>query len=255
MPRGVGPAGRMLLPAPSWAGPEDGSTVRVGTMGSDDDFLTEQIAYYRARAPEYDQVYAAREDLRGLLALADDLPIVGDVLELACGTGQWTRVLAAQAASVTAVDAAPEALAVARAHVASPGVRFIEADVFDWQPPRRYDTVFFAFWLSHIPPSRLPGFWNTVAATLAPRGKAIFVDNGPGEASSERVLADQAVPAVLRQLDDGTQYRVVKVFHDAGTLSDDLTALGWTVRIRSVGGKFIVGVAEPPARPGEERTA
>jgi SAM-dependent methyltransferase len=222
-------------------------------MGSDDEaLLAEQMAYYRAGAAEYDRVYAEREDLQALLAAVDGLPIVGDVLELACGTGQWTRALAARAHSVTAVDAAAEVLALARARTASPSVQFIQADVFEWQPPRRYDTVFFAFWLSHVPPARLPDFWNTVAATLAPRGKAIFIDDGPAEAASEEVLADQPVPAVLRRLDDGSQYRIVKVFHDARTLTGDLTALGWSVRVRPVHGNFIVGIAEPPTNPGLE---
>ncbi len=228
----------------------------VGVMGSGDDaFLAEQIAYYRAGAAEYDRPYAQREDLQGLLAVADDLPIAGDVLELACGTGQWTPLLAARARSVTAVDAAAEVLALARARTASFGVRFIQADVFDWQPPRRYDTVFFAFWLSHVPPTRLPGFWNTVAAALAPGGKAIFIDDGPAEAASEEVLADQPVPAVLRRLEDGSQYRIVKVFHDARTLTGDLTALGWSVRVQPVDGNFIVGIAEPPGNIPGRRTA
>ncbi|MGW2510091.1 class I SAM-dependent methyltransferase [Streptomyces scopuliridis] len=217
-------------------------------MDSDDDaLLAEQMAYYRAGAAQYDRPYAEREDLRELPAAAEGLPIVGDVLELACGTGQWTPLLAARARSVTAVDAATEVLAFARARTGSPSVQFIQADVFEWQPPRRYDTVFFAFWLSHVPPARLPDFWNTVAAALAPGGRAIFIDDGPAEAAKEEVLADQSVPTAVRRLDDGSQYRIVKVFHDARTLTDDLTALGWSVRIRPVAGNFIVGIAEPPA--------
>jgi hypothetical protein len=41
----------------------------------------------------------------------------------------------------------------------------------------------------------------------------------------------------------------VKVFHDARTLTDDLTALGWSVSIRPMAGNFI-GIAEPPTTPG-----
>lgn len=215
----------------------------------DDALLAEQMAYYRAGAAEYDRPYAEYEDLQRLLAVVEDLPIAGDVLELACGTGQWTPLLAARAHSVTAVDAATEVLALARARTTSPTVRFLEADLFEWQPPRRYDTVFFAFWLSHVPPTRLPDFWNTVAAALAPGGKAIFIDDGPAAATYEEVLANQSAPAALRRLDDGSQYRIVKVFHDAQTLTDDLTALGWSVGIRPVGGNFI-GIAEPPVTPG-----
>jgi demethylmenaquinone methyltransferase/2-methoxy-6-polyprenyl-1,4-benzoquinol methylase len=215
-------------------------------MRDDDDaLLREQVDYYRAGAGEYDRVYVEREDIRGLLALFDDFPVVGDVLELACGTGQWTRLLATRARSVTAIDAAPEVLAIARERTASRSVAFIQADVFAWHPARRYDTVFFAFWLSHVPPSRLPAFWNTVASALAPHGRAIFIDTGPGEAAGEEVLAGQAVPAVRRRLDDGSEHRIVKVFHDADQLTGDLAALGWAARIRPAGGNFIVGIAHP----------
>jgi SAM-dependent methyltransferase len=188
------------------------------------------------------------EVLQELLAVADGLSTVGDVLELACGTGQWTSRLAARAQSVTAVDAAAEVLTLARARTASPTVRFVEADLFEWKSPERYDTVFFAFWLSHVPPTRLPEFWNTVAAALAPGGKAIFIDDGPAAAANEEVLANQPTPAALRRLDDGSQYRIVKVFHDARTLTEDLTALGWSVSIRPMAGNFI-GIAEPPTTP------
>ena len=59
--------------------------------------LAEQLAYYRAGAAEYDRQYAEYEDLRELLTVVDELPIAGDVLEPACGTGQWTPRLAARA--------------------------------------------------------------------------------------------------------------------------------------------------------------
>jgi SAM-dependent methyltransferase len=210
----------------------------------DEALLAEQLAYYRAGAAEYDRPYAEYEELRALPAAVDDLPIAGHVLELACGTGQWTPLLATRAHSVTAVDGASEVLALARARTAPFTVEFVEADLFTWQPPRRYDTVFFAFWLSHVPPRRLPAFWNTVAGALAPGGRAIFIDDGPAMAAQEEVVADHPVPAAVRRLDDGSKYRIVKVFHDARTLTDDLTALGWSVRIRTVAGNFI-GIAEP----------
>ncbi|MFK4182769.1 class I SAM-dependent methyltransferase [Streptomyces sparsogenes] len=215
----------------------------------DDALLAEQVAYYRAGAAEYDRPYAEREELRELLTVVDELPVEGNVLELACGTGQWTPRLAARARSVTAVDVAGEVLALARARTACPTVEFVQADLFEWQPPRRYDTVFFAFWLSHVPPRRLPGFWNTVAAALAPGGKAIFIDDGPAVAEEEEVLTGLPAPAALRRLGDGSEYRIVKVFHDARALTDDLAARGWSVRVRPVAGNY-VGVAEPPPPDG-----
>lgn len=238
------PAGRPQTPVPSVRGCK---LAMVGPMGSDDEsLLVEQLAYYRAGAAEYDRAYAAREDLRQLLTLVDSLPIAGDVLELACGTGQWTPALAARARSVTAVDASPEVLDIARERTASARVRFVQADMFRWRPARRYDTVFFAFWLSHVPPSRLPAFWDTVAAALAPHGKAVFIDDGPPEAAREDVLVRQPVPAVRRRLGDGSEHRVVKVFHHPDTLAADLTARGWSVHTQTEAGTFLVAVAEPP---------
>src|SRR5207244_11771731 len=79
---------------------------------------------------------------------------VGRVLELACGTGLWTGRLAAHADHVTAVDAAPEALEIARMKVSAVNVDYVEADVFAWEPDRRYDVCFFSFWLSHVPGER-----------------------------------------------------------------------------------------------------
>jgi SAM-dependent methyltransferase len=217
----------------------------------DDALLAEQRAYYRAHAAGYDEPYARYAALRELPAVIDDLPIAGDVLELACGTGQWTRRLAERARSVTAVDASTEMLALARARAASPDVRFLQADLFHWQPPRRYDTVFFAFWLSHVPPARLDDFWDTVAAALAPGGKAVFVDDGPAAAAYEDVLVDQPAPAALRRTRDGSQFRIVKVFRDARTLTDGLTALGWSVTVRSTAA-HVIGVAEPPGTSGRK---
>jgi ubiquinone/menaquinone biosynthesis C-methylase UbiE len=95
----------------------------------DDDvqaLVAEQVAYYRARAPDYDDVYLGKDWDRCI----QELPTAGDVLELACGSGHWTRLLAARARSVTAIDAAPEMLALARQRAKDLPVEFIPADVF-----------------------------------------------------------------------------------------------------------------------------
>jgi demethylmenaquinone methyltransferase/2-methoxy-6-polyprenyl-1,4-benzoquinol methylase len=112
----------------------------------------EQIAYYRARAAEYDltsygDVHSAGQRIAALVRY---LRPGGDLLEIACGTGMWTRHLADCAATVTAVDAAPEMITLARQRVTADNVTFVTADILTWAPPQRYDTIFFAFWLSHV---------------------------------------------------------------------------------------------------------
>jgi 2-polyprenyl-3-methyl-5-hydroxy-6-metoxy-1,4-benzoquinol methylase len=120
-----------------------------------DPLLAEQVAYYRARAAEYDETSPVPGDdaSRGELEEAlESFAPRGQVLEFACGTGQWTTLLARHASELTALDASPEMLAVASSRVPHDRVRFIEADLFTWQPDGRYDPVFFSAWLSHVPP-------------------------------------------------------------------------------------------------------
>jgi SAM-dependent methyltransferase len=144
--------------------------------------VAEQIAYYRAHAPTTTSPTLARTGT----SCIEELPVAGDVLELACGTGHWTPLLAARAHSVTALDAAPEVLALARRRVRGLPVEFIQTDVFTWQPSRRFDTVFFAFWLTHVPPARFAAFWSMVDRALAPGGWVCFIDDRDRERANER---------------------------------------------------------------------
>ena len=76
----------------------------------------EMLAYYRARAPLMEYGGLSPEVERVLAAYAayfGDKLAHRNVLEVACGTGFWTRKLALQARSVVATDAAPEMLAIA----------------------------------------------------------------------------------------------------------------------------------------------
>src|SRR5438034_11351371 len=142
---------------------------------------------------------------------------------------------------MTAVEAAPEALPRARQRVRGLPVEFVQADVFAWQPPRRYDTVFFAFWLTHVPPARFAAFWSMVDMALAPGGWACFIDDSDQQRTGERFVPDQATPAVWRPLRDGTQHRVVKVYYTPGELVARLAGLGWSADVRETSNPLLVG--------------
>jgi SAM-dependent methyltransferase len=207
--------------------------------------LAEQIAYYRARADEYDEtgVVDAEEEGRRLQAALQDFRPQGHVLELACGTGQWTGQLAASAQSVTAVDASPEVLAINRRKVSSPRVRYVEADLFNWRPVESYDTVFFAFWLSHVPPERFDAFWALVSDCLVPGGRVFLIEDRPSMAAQERGPSGEPAYVVERELLDGRTYRAIKAFREPKALRRQLSALGWEIDIENVGRHFYYGTA------------
>jgi len=75
--------------------------------------------YYRARAPEYEQIYyrddaQRRSELEAEAATLRKVTEGKNVLELACGTGYWTKIMSEVAISITAVDLAPQAQVISR---------------------------------------------------------------------------------------------------------------------------------------------
>jgi SAM-dependent methyltransferase len=205
-----------------------------------DPLLAEQIAYYRAVAAEYHD--HAIQGARGgdeLEAALDAFRPEGDVLELACGPGTWTPLLLRHATSLTAVDASPEMIAIARARFGEARLRFIQADIFDWRPDRRYDVVFFGFWLSHVPLARFDAFWSLVADCLRPGGRVFFADDG--QRTPDELIEGEASSTIRRRLNDGSAHRAVKVPHRPQDLEDRLTRLGWRIQVTPTAGPFYWG--------------
>ena len=93
------------------------------------------IDYYTRRALEYERIYHKPErqkDLGTLRLLVAEQLADREVLEIACGTGYWTEVIAPAARSVVATDASEAVMDVARHKTYPEGrVRFATADAFD----------------------------------------------------------------------------------------------------------------------------
>ena len=209
-----------------------------------DDLLAEQVGYYRRRASEYDataygDVAAARPRIARLVA---ELAPHGRVLEIACGTGLWTEALAGSVDSVLAIDAAPEAVALAGERVRSANVSFEVADVFTWTTDDRFDTIFFSAWLSHVPRDRFEQFWQILRPLLVADGRVLFIDEHVDVRDKESYVADGVVE---RRLEDGRTYRIVKNFVEPRALRERLRELGWDCEIHRDGIDWIRGAAYP----------
>ncbi|MBO0732309.1 MAG: class I SAM-dependent methyltransferase, partial [Acidimicrobiaceae bacterium] len=138
-----------------------------------EDLLAEQRTFYRRRAPEYDEWWQRRgrydhgpeesaewqAQVDVVAAALESFGPVGDVIELAGGTGWWTERLASTARTLTVVDASEEVLAINKHRVGRPDVRYVAADLFALPGGGTYDVVFFSFWLSHVPSARVARFW------------------------------------------------------------------------------------------------
>ncbi|MGH2936369.1 MAG: class I SAM-dependent methyltransferase [Gaiellaceae bacterium] len=208
--------------------------------------IEEQKRYYAARAGEYDdwwwrrgryalepeaedRWFADAREVEG--ALAEHAPF-GNVLELAAGTGIWTRKLVELADRVVAVDANAETLALNTGQA-----ELVQADVFAWRPKEPFDLCFFSFWLSHVPEERFDEFW----ALVRDAGRRVFlIDNAAG---GERThTTENSNGEETRMLADGRAFRIVKRRWAADELTARVRPLGFELDLRtSTHGHFLYG--------------
>jgi len=209
-----------------------------------DEVLADQIDYYRRRAGEYDATaYGDVTAARGRIArLVAEMRPAGNVLEIACGTGLWTEALARWADTLTAIDAAPEAMAIARDRVRPARVTFQVADVFTWDPGARFDVIFFSAWLSHVPASRFGRFWQVLERLLIRNGRVLFIDEHVDEHGKETYVPGRD-EVIERRLRDGSTFRVIKNFVDPEEMEPRLRRLGWDCAIRRDGSDWVSGEA------------
>ncbi len=228
-----------------------------------DAMSAEMIAYYAARAPEYDDWYRRRgryshgpvhdqawdAELDMATLWLDRLTLGGEVVELAAGTGWWSPLLASKG-NLSIYDAAEAPLELARERLVAHGLR-AHIHVRDaWQEPdRQVDGLFCGFWLSHVPEARLVEFLRLARRWLRPGGTLAFIDSRPDPSSGAVdgipiTPEERAAGVVRRSLADGREFRVVKVYRESAPLEDALLAAGFaTAEVSTTPRFFVLGWA------------
>ncbi|TCC34844.1 class I SAM-dependent methyltransferase [Kribbella sindirgiensis] len=199
--------------------------------------MNELADYYRERAGEYDVVYEKperQEDLARLRALLPPLVAGRSVLEVAAGTGYWTKALATTAESIVATDLNDETLAVARTRSYGPAdVHFETADAYDLGVvPGCFDVIFAGFFWSHVPRSDGRRFVEGLRDRVEPGGVVILADNRYVEGSNYPItrITDDGDTYQTRQLSDGRTFEVLKNFPSREQFAADVAPaeVEWT---------------------------
>ena len=217
------------------------------------DLLQNQKRYYAERAPEYDDWWFRRgryalppereaawnADVAEVEAALEAFAPRGEVVELAAGTGLWTRHLARLTDRVVALDANSEVLELNAARVHG-NVEYALVDLFEWHPAEQFDLCFFGFWLSHVPDERFDRFWHAVRSALRPDGRVFLVDNAAGDPTHawRRTAGD----VETRTLADGREFDIVKRRWQPDELAERVRPLGFELDLRrSANGHFLYG--------------
>jgi ubiquinone/menaquinone biosynthesis C-methylase UbiE len=134
--------------------------------------------YYRSPRWERNRLARFERTLTGR-TLEDELGggPVDSALEIGCGPGTWTGLLAERARGVLAVDLSPGMLAQARAAVTADHVRFLNADAATLDPGEQFDLLMSVRVLEYVPEWR--DVVHRFGRLLRPGGRAVVVTKTP----------------------------------------------------------------------------
>ena len=245
----------------------------MAAVKNNNPILAEQLAYYRARAREYDKWFRReglhdlgeehnarwRLELNRVYSALDAFAPRGDVLELAYGTGEWTIRLAESATRVVGVDAAPEMRELALAKLQDAGKSNVELwvdDLFSWQPDQDYDVVFFAFGFRTFPRAIPTGFGAASTTRFAPEAaSSSWMPQARSWTGTSFTVRD--CPIARARLSSGDsrtvgRIRIFKRSFDPDRLARDLRDHGLDASFVETGEFFVVLRTRPTclARPG-----
>lgn len=188
--------------------------------------MPDLLPYYRQRAREYEQIWHRDDPVRQAeqAAVARELATLfrgRRVLEIACGTAYWTQFFANVAEHVTAIDAAPETLEVARTKNFPASVELHAGDAYALGTvPGDFNAALANFWFSHVPKARIAEFLNGLHARIAPGSPVFMADNMnvPGVGGELVRHAGCEDTFKMRTLADGSKHVVLKNYFDRAEL-------------------------------------
>ena len=180
--------------------------------------------YYEHRAPWHDEYmsYTSNEKMETILK-----PIISfiekdlhgkNILEIACGTGNWTQILSKRVNSVIAVDSSETSLKIAQGKKYFNGkVTFIQDDAYSLENTNgNFNLAFASDWFSHIPKQRVVKFLDNLHLKLQSASRVILLDVFPlEEFVPEFDHYDEVGNGIYRRiLPDGSSFRIIKNFPD-----------------------------------------
>lgn len=182
--------------------------------------------YYSKRAKEYNDVYHRSDKTRlkeqKFLAEYITQSFKGRfVLEVACGTGFWTKYLFKSAKKVLATDYNPNMLEIASSRLSkSSNVIFLQADAYN--PPisiPKFNGAMANFWFSHIPKKKIKQFLDTLHLRLAKNSVVLMADDVYIKGRGGKLVQKEGQDTFKRRvLKSGEQFDVLKNYYTSEQL-------------------------------------
>jgi demethylmenaquinone methyltransferase/2-methoxy-6-polyprenyl-1,4-benzoquinol methylase len=181
--------------------------------------ITEMENYYAKRALEYENIYLRPERQECIKQSKNFLKMYfhnKDILEIACGTGFWTKTISEVSTKITATDLNEKVLEVAKNKKFNCKIDFIQDDSYKLEKiTEKHNSLFAGFWFSHIPKSRVHEFVEVIHKKLHEHAIVVFMDNLYVEGNSTPIsrVDTEGNSYQNRKLKDNSQHEILKNFY------------------------------------------
>lgn len=189
---------------------------------------TDMVQYYHQRAKEYDRLYTRPDRLEELTEAGKIISSLfngKDVLEVACGTGYWTKVISEKCNAILATDINESVIDIARHRdYGNAAVSFKVANLFNLPNDGQWNALFAGFICSHIYLDELPHFFRTMHSLCSAEVTFVYMDNNyvEGDSLPLETIDNKGNTFQNRKLDDGSNHLILKNFLSENTLKNIL---------------------------------
>jgi ubiquinone/menaquinone biosynthesis C-methylase UbiE len=196
--------------------------------------------YYDEQANVYDDMYrrndrAWRKELETLANAMTKTLSRRKVLEVACGTGFWTEIVAKVAKHVVAVDISEKMLEIARKRkIRSSNVEYLYGNAYELaKVPGDFNAGLANFWFSHISKTRIDEFLNGFHEKVGKAAVVFMCDNVyvPGIGGRLIKRPGKIDTFKLRKSSKGSSYEVLKNYYNRDELRRLLSPKASDLRI------------------------
>lgn len=185
--------------------------------------------YYDTRASEYEQIYfrdnpERRREIDEETGRLRELARGRQVLEVACGTGYWAKVMTETAKMLVATDYSAEMLNEASKKEYQTKPAFIRSDLYQLPfEAKQFDLVALGFWFSHHPREDYQNLFDILKYPLRPDGLIWMIDNNPpaeGPDTDSVRLDERGNNYKKRLLDSGEEHIILKNYFSKSELEN-----------------------------------
>lgn len=229
----------------SWEQDLDGETLKQSMQVYYNQRASEYVDWF-LRTGLYDRPETNEPFLRGLRQLEEELAGIGEgrVLEIACGIGWWTSLLAQSGQEVVALDYGPRMLAECRKRLAlnETHAALLRASAYALPfADNSVDSCFFGFFFSHVPHEDVGPFLNEVGRVVRPGGQVCILD------SSLPALELVETEVQRRPLRDGSIFPALKVYYGTQGMAHVLEPFANELSVKKIEGLFIAAQYRTPS--------